>query len=88
MRLPGAALLIMIGLVVLWVAATGKLDQLANAWTVLSGKATATAANGANPQAASCDPSKGICDYSNFHVANVLNTIGGGASVTNPGGMI
>lgn len=38
MRLPGAALLIAIGLLILWVAITGRLDKLGEAWTFIKGE--------------------------------------------------
>jgi hypothetical protein len=89
MRLPGAALLLAIGLTILWLAATGSLDKLANVWLYLSGKVDITGAKSdLTVQPASCDPSKGVCDYSNVHVQSLVNSIGSGSSLTNPGGML
>lgn len=88
MRLPGAALLLAIGLTVLWLAATGSLDKLANVWLYLSGKVDITGAKSDLTKPASCDPSKGVCDYSNVHTQSLVSTIGSGSSLTNPGGML
>lgn len=71
MRLPGAALLITIGLFILWLAVQGDFQKLAAAWDYVRGNKPSlepTASNGVAP----CDPSKGICDYSNFHVGSLL----------------
>jgi hypothetical protein len=82
MRLPGAALLITIGLLVLWLAASGNLDRLGKAWDYVRGNTQSLANNGS---AAPCDLSKGICDYSNLHVASLLTQPD--LSFMNPGGM-
>ena len=37
MKLPGGALLITVGLVLLWLATTGRLDRLAAIWPFLTG---------------------------------------------------
>jgi hypothetical protein len=37
MRLPGGALLIAVGLLLLWLATTGRLDRLAAIWPFLTG---------------------------------------------------
>jgi hypothetical protein len=42
MRLPGAALLIVIGMAVLWLAANGKLSRMATAWNWVTEKDGAT----------------------------------------------
>lgn len=36
-RLPGGALMIALGLLVLWLAITGKLDRFASAWRYVTG---------------------------------------------------
>lgn len=67
MRLPGAALLITIGLFILWLAATGNLDRLGKAWDFVRGKSDlpATGSN-ASPAASR------IHDFSTFHVETHL----------------
>lgn len=83
MRLPGAALLITIGLFVLWLAVNGDFKRLAAAWNYVRGN-TQNIADG-TAAASACDPSKGICDYSNLHVANLLTQPD--LSFMNPGGL-
>ena len=83
MRLPGAALLIVIGLFVLWIAATGNLKKIAAAWDFVLGKTdklpTASGAVGAKSGLT------GLLDFSNFHVESMLAQPS--LSVTNPGGL-
>lgn len=82
-RLPGAALLIVIGLFVLWIAATGNLKRIAQAWDFVRGKSESlpksTSAVGASRGLT------GITDFSNYHVESMLAqpTL----SVTNVGGL-
>lgn len=85
MRLPGAALLIAIGLTVLWLAINGSLDKLGNIWSYIQDKSDLPGPNERDIGNAS---HAGIQDFSNVHVGSVLNTIGSGSSLTNPGGMI
>lgn len=82
MRLPGAALLIAIGLFVLWFSVSGDFTKLAQAWDYIRGNTNnlQTASS-----AAPCDPSKGICDFSNFHVESLL--VQPDLSAMNPGGL-
>lgn len=82
MRLPGAALLITIGLFILWLAVTGNFDKLAKAWDYVRGNTESLQTASAS---APCDPSKGICDFSNLHVASVLTQPD--LSFKNSGGM-
>lgn len=44
-RLPGGALLIVIGLLVLWIAITGRLDRFAAAWKFATGAPDSTIAS-------------------------------------------
>lgn len=46
MRLPGAALLIVIGMAVLWLAANGKLSRMATAWDYVKGDDSTPVASG------------------------------------------
>jgi len=85
MRLPGAALLIAIGLILLFIATTGKLDRLGVAWTYITGKTTGNPLSMTLP--ASCDPSSGICDFSKYGTQNLLHAMSPTVAVTNPGGM-
>lgn len=87
MRLPGAALLITIGLVLLWLATSGNLDRLGVAWQTIISDPRLSPETGGTAKAA-CDPSKGICDFSNYAVANMLNTLTPEVSSVNPGGML
>lgn len=83
MRLPGAALLITIGLFVLWLAATGNLQKIGAAWDFIRGKTEKLPASGvAGPNVASA----GIHDFSNYHTEmHLAQPI---LSYANPGGMI
>lgn len=86
MRLPGAAMLIAIGLILLWLATSGNLDRLGKAWGTVMGS-DLTAANNPIGIPAACDPSSGICDWSKHGTENLLHTLTPGVAVTNPGGM-
>lgn len=67
-RLPGGALLVVVALVVLWVAITGRLDRLATAWAYLRGDATAAAAVGADPSAKGVSSLGHVVDPAAWHV--------------------
>lgn len=82
-RLPGAALLITIGLFILWLAATGNLKKIGAAWDFIRGKTDNLPTSGVanNPLAAST----GIMDFSNYHVeTHLAQPI---LSSHNPGGL-
>lgn len=84
MRLPGAALLIAIGLTILYLASSGNLDRLGKAWALVTSNTPLPDVAGTS---APCDPSKGICDFSNHAVENLLHSMDPKVSVTNPGGI-
>lgn len=81
-RLPGAALLITIGLFVLYLAASGNLKKIGQAWDFILGKTANIPTSGVGN---SPTTGIGIHDFSNYHVETHLMqpTI----SVTNPGGI-
>lgn len=90
MRLPGAALLITIGILLLWIATTGKLDKLGIAWTFItdkSGNITLKEVTPTTAAAPACDPSSGICDYSRYATEGMMHALTPGVAITNPGGM-
>lgn len=51
MRTTGALFVVAVGVLLLWMAATGRLNNLANAWAAIQGKATSAPGN-ASPTAA------------------------------------
>lgn len=82
MRLPGAALLITIGLFVLWLAASGNLAKIGQAWDFVRGK---TENLPGSAGLSSPFSSIGIHDFSNYHVeTHLAQPI---FSVANPGGL-
>lgn len=86
MRLPGAALLITIGLILLYLATSGNLDRLGKAWQTILHPSDANLASGLT--APPCDPSSGICDLSKYATQSLLHTLAPTVAVTNPGGMV
>src|SRR5689334_1170692 len=81
-KLPGAALLITIGLFVLWLATTGNLKKIAQAWDFVRGKTENLPTSGG--AAGSASGFTGIHDFSNYHVETHLAQPV--ISVTNTGG--
>ena len=81
-RLPGAALLITIGLFVLWVAATGKLSRIGQAWDFVLEKTDKLPSSAPNPQS---NPNTGIMHFDNYHVETHLAQPV--ISATQPGGI-
>ena len=82
MRLPGAALLITIGLFILWLAATGSLDKLGKAWDFIRSKSDLP---GPNPRDMTLPGNSGIHDFSTYHVETHLAQPM--ISTNNPGGL-
>lgn len=84
MRLPGATLLIAIGLFILWLASTGKLDQLWTGVAVAQGKvkvpAQGASAGGGGSGFAVLDPST-------YHMENMLFALQPGVAMSHPGGL-
>lgn len=78
MRLPGAALLIVIGLFVLWLATTGQLDRLATAWDyVKSDKPLPKVADasGSGSGGSGFFTPSGVVDSSRYHVSALMQTL-------------
>lgn len=78
-RLPGAALLITIGLFVLWLAASGNLKRIGQSWDFIRGNTNKL------PTDTGKNLAGGITDFSNYHVETHL--IQPMISGTNPGGL-
>jgi hypothetical protein len=90
MRLPGAALLIVIGLFLLWIATTGKLDKLATAYDYIRDKTPSpesgktglpTVKPASNVQALAS-----VVDVPSYHMGNMVNSLAPGNF--EPGGML
>lgn len=82
-KLPGSALLITIGLFVLWLAATGSLKKIGQAWDFIRGKTENLPSSGG--VAGAMQGATGIHDFSNYHVETHLAQPS--LSVTNTGGL-
>jgi hypothetical protein len=81
-KIPGAMLLILIGLVVLWLATNGQLDRLGKAWSYVLGHADLPGPSGANaPAVKPASATATLLDTPSYHVANIL------ADSDAPGGM-
>ena len=81
-KLPGSALLITIGLFVLWIAATGKLDRIGKAWDFIREKTDKLP--GSQPNTSS-NPNTGLMHFDNYHVETHLAQPV--ISATQPGGI-
>lgn len=91
MRLPGAALLIVIGLLLLWAAITGRLDRLATAWDFVKGDSELPAANsgGGATAAPIINQLNSLLHRDTYHVAAMQNAISGSNGVQDyPGGVL
>lgn len=53
MRSTAALLVVGLGIVLLWLAATGRLDNLANAWSAIKGQAPGATGAGVKPASSS-----------------------------------
>lgn len=85
MRLPGATLLIAIGLFILWLASTGKLDQLWTGVAVAQGKVKvpaqdAASGGGGGSGFAALDPAT-------YHMENMLFALQPSVAMSHPGGL-
>lgn len=92
MRLPGAALLIALGLILLWIATTGKIDRLAEAWDFIRnpnknplGK-DVTAELTAAPPTTADRVASGVLHPETFHMGSMMETLRP-LSMFSPGGM-
>lgn len=82
MRLPGAALLLTIGLLILWLSVTGNIKRLGNAWDYVRGNTQKLG----DSNVASADPTAtGIHDFSSYHVSTHL--VQPDIAATIPGGI-
>lgn len=89
MRLPGAALLITIGLVLLWLATTGKIDKLGAAWDWVRDN-TPSPESGptgllVKPTSTADRVKAGILHTETFHMASMMDTLSG--NLAYPGGL-
>jgi hypothetical protein len=78
-RIPGAATLLFLGLLILWLAVTGKLDRLWSGYDVATGKA---------PLPASTDttqPTAQILDPATYHYGTMLHALTPGVAIAGPG---
>lgn len=84
MRLPGATLLIALGLFILWLASTGKLDQLWTGVAVAQGKVKVpqqdASAGGGGSGFAALDPST-------YHMESMLFALQPSVAMMHPGGL-
>lgn len=82
MRIPGAALLIFLGLILLWLATSGNLDRLGKAWAdVISSPAL-------SPESGKTGlDSSGILDPAAYHTGMLMHSLTPGVAITQPGGM-
>ena len=88
MKLPGAALLIVIGLVLLWLATSGQLDRLGKAWDyVKSGAADVPATTPAPAVAVPSVNLSALMDPATYHMQSMLTVLGPNMAYTNPGGL-
>lgn len=85
MKLPGAALLIVIGLTLLWLATSGQLDRLGKAWDYVKSGAADVPATTPAPAVKPVNLSA-IMDPTTYHMQNIL-TVLGPMAYTNPGGL-
>lgn len=83
-KLPGAALLITIGLFILWLAASGNLKKIGQAWDFIRGKTENLPSSGGIAGAVKSGLT-GIHDFSNYHVETHLAQPS--LSTTNVGGL-
>jgi hypothetical protein len=83
MKLPGAALLIALGLLLLYLATSGNLDRLGKAWSDIVTKAPSV-----DPQGnVTADAASGILDPAAYHTGMLMHSLTPGVGVTQPGGM-
>ena len=85
MKLPGAALLIVIGLVLLWLATSGQIDRLGKAWDYVKSGAANVPADTPAPAAKPVNLSA-LMDPATYHMQSML-TVLGPMAYTNPGGL-
>lgn len=85
MRLPGATLLIAIGLFILWLASTGKLDQLWTGVAVAQGKVKVPAQGDAS--AGGGGSGFAVLDPSTYHMESMLFALQPSVAMSHPGGM-
>lgn len=88
MKLTGAALLLAVGILLLWIASTGRLDRMKASWTYLQGKSElpkdATAKPIVKPIS---NPLNNVLDRPSYYVAEMMDTIQPG-DFTLPGGRL
>lgn len=71
-KIPGAILLILIGLVVLWLATTGQLDRIGHAWQYVTGKAELPTGAAPTPAPKPASATATLLDTPTHHVASIL----------------
>jgi hypothetical protein len=83
MKVPGAALLIALGLLLLYLATSGNLDRLGKAWSDVITKAPSV-----DPQGnVTPDTASGILDPAAYHTGALMHSLTPGVAATQPGGM-
>lgn len=86
MRIPGAATLILLGLLILWLATTGKLDRL---WKALGTDTPAATVPGvAAASATTAVNTVQVLDAASYHYGTMLDTLTPGLALDHPGGMV
>jgi multisubunit Na+/H+ antiporter MnhB subunit len=88
MRLPGAVMLITIGMLVLWLAITGKLDRFATAWGYVKGEGELPEGGGTSiVKPAAFNPLDVLVDRDVLHTLVMADAIKP-ASMRVPGGVL
>lgn len=88
MRLPGAALLIVIGLLLLWLATSGNLDRLGIAWDYIVSDATLPGSSSAGGGGSGfANDASGVVDSAAYQAGTLLHGLQPTVGVVQPGGM-
>jgi hypothetical protein len=84
MKVPGAALLIALGLLLLYLATSGNLDRLGKAWSDVINSAPLSPETGGT---SATPAASGILDPAAYHAGALMHSLTPGVGVTQPGGM-
>jgi cell division septation protein DedD len=87
MRSTGALLFVAIGVVLLWMAATGKLSNLTNAWAAIRGQPTSSGTTSATPAAPTSGVSSALGSFNPGDLLSWLPRIGAPPAPSVPSGV-